>query len=436
MYVCIFFYEDRSLSVLPRNDKNLTFEEFREGEQCSMKWLGRKVYNGTILRIDEDLDFLDRWSKKANNVVLKKAKALGTEELVDKLMSFSFSNVSGDSKRQRTETSRAKESKEQDEEMSPKKRKGKDKGPQKTKTGKHCSEPSLVEPNEMEKKNAEGEVKSTKKTTMEKEKSNSEAKSLKNPSKEKEKKDAEASAALNSSMEIFSMASQFTPMSETWTLCTAAQETSNEDVDFTHVQLPTTDYCRPQAQTIPMYDDSHRDYSNVHNVVDPVYATLPLEPKEYTSSSEPSPKTIKTLRGILDPDFQSYIRDLLKKIDDKRYQYVKLMEKSEVTVEKIALKKAISLAKKSQNPGYALCRKILPLLFTIEEMARSRGQGIMKAKEGDFRPALDTEKIQTLKDYIPSWCKTNGFSIPSEAKINEGITERIAYSRRLLKQPK
>lgn len=113
---------------------------------------------------------------------------------------------------------------------------------------------------------------------------------------------------------------------------------------------------------------------------------------------------------------------------------VKLLESSSIEVDKANLKKASSLAKKHNNPGYALCLKLIPLLFTDEELALSRGQGLTKAKHGDLRPCLNKERVQVMKDYVQSWCTKNGFSVPSDAKLNDGVTERIAYSRKLLKK--
>eukprot|EP00105_Crassostrea_gigas_P039020 XP_019923168.1 PREDICTED: uncharacterized protein LOC109618867 [Crassostrea gigas] len=56
---------------------------------------------------------------------------------------------------------------------------------------------------------------------------------------------------------------------------------------------------------------------------------------------------------------------------------VKLLESSSIEVDKANLKKTSSLIKKHNNPGYALCLKVIPLQFTDEELALSRGQGLM-----------------------------------------------------------
>lgn len=78
-------------------------------------------------------------------------------------------------------------------------------------------------------------------------------------------------------------------------------------------------------------------------------------------------------------------------------QTVKLLKSSSIEVDKANLKKASSLIKKHNNPGYALCLKVILLLFTDEELALSRGQGLIKAKHGDMRPCLNKEKVQVMK---------------------------------------
>jgi hypothetical protein len=39
-----------------------------------------------------------------------------------------------------------------------------------------------------------------------------------------------------------------------------------------------------------------------------------------------------------------------------------------------------------------------------------------------------------ISDYVQSWCLKHGFTVPQESKLNDGVTERIAYSRKLLKR--
>lgn len=47
--------EDRSLSVLQKNDKNLSIDEFKEGSNCTMKWMSRKEYQCKIVKIHGNL---------------------------------------------------------------------------------------------------------------------------------------------------------------------------------------------------------------------------------------------------------------------------------------------------------------------------------------------------------------------------------------------
>ncbi|CAG2218050.1 unnamed protein product [Mytilus edulis] len=112
---------------------------------------------------------------------------------------------------------------------------------------------------------------------------------------------------------------------------------------------------------------------------------------------------------------------------------VKLLESHDILVDKDLLRNAISAAKKSQKVGYTLCYKLLSGMFSIPELANSRGQGIGKRKEGDIRPPLKKETVNTLKDYVIVWCKKNGYTTPTEQLLNDAITERISYARKQLK---
>ncbi|XP_052070077.1 uncharacterized protein LOC127708929 isoform X2 [Mytilus californianus] len=114
---------------------------------------------------------------------------------------------------------------------------------------------------------------------------------------------------------------------------------------------------------------------------------------------------------------------------------VKLLESHDILVDKDELRKAISAAKKSQKVGYTLCYKLLSSMFSVPEMANSRGQGIGKKKEGDIRQPLKRKTVNTLKDYVIVWCKKNSYTTPTEQLRNDAITERISYARKQLKTP-
>lgn len=68
-----------------------------------------------------------------------------------------------------------------------------------------------------------------------------------------------------------------------------------------------------------------------------------------------------------------------------------------VSIRSEALRQAIKLAKKSGKPGYTLCYNLLPGVFTVEEIASSRGQGLTKPKAGDLRKPLDKERVAAIK---------------------------------------
>ena len=51
MFSCLFFTEDRSLSVVGRDDNNLTvLKEWKPKESVEMTW-GKKLFHGTIIKI-------------------------------------------------------------------------------------------------------------------------------------------------------------------------------------------------------------------------------------------------------------------------------------------------------------------------------------------------------------------------------------------------
>ena len=68
-----------------------------------------------------------------------------------------------------------------------------------------------------------------------------------------------------------------------------------------------------------------------------------------------------------------------------------------VFIKSETLRHAIRLAKKSGKPGYTQCYNLLPGVFSIEEIANSRGQGFRKPKMGDFRSPLDKDKVAAIK---------------------------------------
>lgn len=76
----------------------------------------------------------------------------------------------------------------------------------------------------------------------------------------------------------------------------------------------------------------------------------------------------------------------------------RLLSNHPLTVRRDALRKAKSAAKKvhSSKMAFTLTAKLLPAVFSCEELALSRGQGL-KSKDGDKRPVLDVTKMTVLK---------------------------------------
>lgn len=113
----------------------------------------------------------------------------------------------------------------------------------------------------------------------------------------------------------------------------------------------------------------------------------------------------------------------------------KLLASYSLSVRREALRKAKEAAKKG-NPskmGFTMTAKLLPAIFTWEELASSRGQGL-KSKEGDTRPVLDVSKMTILKEYVAVWCQQNGGQGSyAEKDVNDAVTEQVSYARKKMK---
>ncbi|XP_061165556.1 uncharacterized protein LOC133174446 [Saccostrea echinata] len=105
-------------------------------------------------------------------------------------------------------------------------------------------------------------------------------------------------------------------------------------------------------------------------------------------------------------------------------------------VPKAKLRKATTAASHYEGgkAAYTLTSKLAVLIFSTEELAQSRGQGIRDAKKGDIRPVLDHDKLDVLKEYVNTWCQKNGKGKMEDKFFNDAVTERISYSRKLMKK--
>lgn len=69
----------------------------------------------------------------------------------------------------------------------------------------------------------------------------------------------------------------------------------------------------------------------------------------------------------------------------------------DVKIQSKILTSAVASARKSSRPGYSLSYALIPGVFTVQELASSRGQGLTKPKEGDLRPVLAKDKCDAVK---------------------------------------
>ncbi|XP_052097356.1 uncharacterized protein LOC127732362 [Mytilus californianus] len=374
MYACVFFEEDSSLSVVWREDQDLSLiEDFKEHHKVEMKLLLRYgtpkiLYHGTIVKVSEGKfniinvllleipksswkpykAYLDTFANKAYTAIIKgKLPVQGDNQSPpEELFTFeSGNNVKG--KRKRTKTDKVVQSEKQDEEFIPKNKKK----------------------NKVEKEKQDEELSQKKK---------------KRDKVEKEKK------------------RQFS----------VDDSNSNQEAEKEPTQVPDV----PTALSSDVV--GHNNVDVQPNIMLPV-------PVDITS-------TWKVCTNAMDAVCDE-IPTHVASSDATVTNTCVIQESHDILVDK--LRKAISAAKKSQKVGYTLCYKLLSSMFSVPEMANSRGQGIGTKKEGDFRQPLKRETVNTLKDYVIVWCKKNSYTTPTEQLLNDTITEMISYARKQIKTP-
>jgi len=81
-------------------------------------------------------------------------------------------------------------------------------------------------------------------------------------------------------------------------------------------------------------------------------------------------------------------------------------------------------------------RRLIPLVFSWEELAASRGQGLNCKSTDDVlaRDPLDPTKVLVSKAYMRKYCLESGHPEPSEKCINETFSHQVNYARRKFKQ--
>lgn len=83
----------------------------------------------------------------------------------------------------------------------------------------------------------------------------------------------------------------------------------------------------------------------------------------------------------------------------------KLLETLDIQGSRWSLQKATTNAKgcDPEKSAFKLVSSLLRLLFTVDELANSCGQGLKK-KANDTRPPLNPVKIQVLKGNVLDFC--------------------------------
>ncbi|XP_071163851.1 uncharacterized protein [Mytilus edulis] len=149
-----------------------------------------------------------------------------------------------------------------------------------------------------------------------------------------------------------------------------------------------------------------------------------IQSSTFSSHQSPSP-----LNSPSQHVMQSHDSD---QSDDNKM--VKLLQTSDVQVRRGSLRKANTNASKgaTQKSSFKLASSLLPLLFSVDELANSCGQGLKK-KANDVRTPLDPVRIGVLKDYVTAWCAKHNRCM-QDCQINDAVTEQVSYARKKIKK--
>lgn len=101
----------------------------------------------------------------------------------------------------------------------------------------------------------------------------------------------------------------------------------------------------------------------------------------------------------------------------------------------LILKEASSVKEGAQ---LFVLRRLIPLVFTWEELAASRGQGLNCKSTDDIltKDPLDPTKVLVCKAYMRKFCLESGQPEPPEKSINETFSHQVNYARRKFKRGK
>ncbi|CAC5387042.1 unnamed protein product [Mytilus coruscus] len=494
MFACIYFEEDKSISVVGKADKDLKLDgEFESRSKCTMKWKvkgshEKKTYHGTIVRINNSEEQLTEFGNSAVKQVVKKNAGRDHEDILQSLWDYNsnYNKPVQAAKRERKVTTIMQESVLQDKELISQRKKKKE---------------NNLTVNKTKKKEVEDK---TEKNATEKNKQDENNSILKYQTKpdlglqfgdlstdEEESVDLtttghkvrEASNILKTLIWSFPLfqdqtlfqVNNYVPPVEVLEFfkslnkpgvkrfiarfCEHFEETTDQEVHQCHQcyeNIPSTYHeLKAPGSDINKNDDFdvYRSHDNEqwdsdmnssgtfltyngqedYHHTNPQFNTSTQRPMQINQMSttplvQQSPVQVSSVQP------SSAHNSPLNKESLEEVKYVKLLEKYEHSVKSDELRRITGRAKKEKNPGYYVVIKLMPLLFSTEGMANSRGQGIKPQKQGDTRSPLDSKKIQTIKAYSEVYCKKNQLKVASESEMNDAITEAVAYSRKKIKK--
>ncbi|XP_062570672.1 uncharacterized protein LOC134232703 [Saccostrea cucullata] len=323
MFGCVFFHEDTSLSVVGEKSKRLELlGSFQEGEKVNMKW-GKDIFSGVIVYVHENQDLLEAEAVKAEKKVLR-GKNLSAEESVEQLITFfkkaENENQKKDGKRERIPTERAKESHEQDNEMSPKKKK--------KNTANEKKDDKTEKKDDGEKNNDEGKKKNDRKKNKAERKKKTEEKSkekteLETPKeKERHEKKAESSVQLATAKEMLSsLSDQFGSPTASEDRC-VDKTTATEDRCVNNTTA-TEDRCVDNTTATEDRCADNTSLTSTWALCNPELERPSVTMSTTVPSSEatrPPADVLELFKLMLRPQVQSYMRSMISQFQETESQ--------------------------------------------------------------------------------------------------------------------
>ena len=120
----------------------------------------------------------------------------------------------------------------------------------------------------------------------------------------------------------------------------------------------------------------------------------------FIAFNSPRSADIKGTRQISNDKIENFeYKGSSQKILVNIFQKVKLLAKYPLRVSSKALRQATKavFGLPVQKATFKLTSKLLPEIFTVSELASSRGQGLRTKKGVDLRPVLDQHRVQIQK---------------------------------------